>query len=141
SGRAQRRASARTTSLNSDFAAPLRLGSASSSATPASVGSQPPSSSSAAGVCPARASNWSERRESRPSAEAMALTTARRGYAGRYIGRLAWYALLGLFAASLGQVVGVALSLPEPLMIGDVNVLAASAPAVLLLSVARARGF
>jgi hypothetical protein len=48
---------------------------------------------------------------------------------GRDISRLAWYALVGLFAASLGQVVGTAVSLPNPLSIGDVNVLAASVAA------------
>jgi hypothetical protein len=45
---------------------------------------------------------------------------------GRDVTRLAWYALLGLFAASLSQVVAMAVSLPRPLMIGDVNLAAAS---------------
>jgi hypothetical protein len=56
---------------------------------------------------------------------------------GRDISRLAWYALLGLFAASLGQVVGMAMSLPNPLAIGDVNVLAASFGACSLVLAAR----
>ena len=56
---------------------------------------------------------------------------------GRDISRLAWYALLGLFAAALGQVVGAALRLPSPLNIGDVNVLVASASACSLLALAR----
>jgi hypothetical protein len=45
---------------------------------------------------------------------------------GRHWSRLAWYAVLGVFAASLGQVVGVAIHAPEAIMIGDVNVLTAS---------------
>ncbi len=46
---------------------------------------------------------------------------------GRRVSRLAWYAALGLFAACLGQVVGATIHAPEPLEIGDLNVLAASA--------------
>ncbi len=45
---------------------------------------------------------------------------------GRDISRLAWYALLGMLAASLGQVVAAAVQAPQPLQIGDVNVMAAS---------------
>jgi len=60
---------------------------------------------------------------------------------GRHLSRLAWYALLGLFAASLAQVVGMAIPLPNPLTIGDVNVLAASVGACSLLVAARAWGF
>jgi hypothetical protein len=56
---------------------------------------------------------------------------------GRDITRLAWYALLGLFAASLGQVVGMAVSLPNPVPIGDVNVLAASVGACGVVLAAR----
>jgi hypothetical protein len=60
---------------------------------------------------------------------------------GRHLWRLPWYALLGLFAASLGQVVGTAIPIPKPLMIGEVNVLAASLGACSLLLVARMWGF
>src|ERR671933_137593 len=45
---------------------------------------------------------------------------------GRRASRLPWYAVLGMFAAGLGQVVGAALQAPQPLKIGDLNVLAAS---------------
>jgi hypothetical protein len=45
---------------------------------------------------------------------------------GRHWSRLAWYAVVGIFAASLGQVLGVAVGAPAPLTIGDLNVLAAS---------------
>jgi hypothetical protein len=56
---------------------------------------------------------------------------------GRDLSRLAWYALVGLFAASLGQVVGVAVAAPNPIPIGDVNVLAASLGACALILAAR----
>ncbi len=59
---------------------------------------------------------------------------------GRHLSRITWYALLGLFAASLGQVVGMAVSVPNPLPIGDVNVLAASAGACLVVLLARLWG-
>jgi hypothetical protein len=59
---------------------------------------------------------------------------------GTHVSRLTWYALLGLFAASLGQVVATATSAPNPLTIGDVNVLAASLGACLIVVVARLRG-
>lgn len=59
---------------------------------------------------------------------------------GRDLSRLAWYALLGLFAAGLGQVVGTALRTPNPLNIGDVNVLAASASACCVVLAARVFG-
>jgi hypothetical protein len=59
---------------------------------------------------------------------------------GRHLSRIAWYALLGLFAASLGQVVGMAISAPNPLAIGDVNVLAASAAACSVVLLARVWG-
>ena len=45
---------------------------------------------------------------------------------GRDVSRLAWYALLGLLAASLGQVVAAAVQVPRPLQIGDVNVMVTS---------------
>lgn len=59
---------------------------------------------------------------------------------GRHVSRLAWYAVLGVFAASLGQVVGMAIQAPEPLKIGDVNVLAASLGACSVVLMARLRG-
>ena len=59
---------------------------------------------------------------------------------GRNISRLAWYAVLGMFAAGLGQVVGSAVQVPEPLKIGDVNVVATSAGAWGVVLAARLRG-
>jgi len=59
---------------------------------------------------------------------------------GRHLSRITWYALLGLFAASLGQVVATALALPNPLPIGDLNVVAASSGAWLVVLLARLRG-
>jgi hypothetical protein len=59
---------------------------------------------------------------------------------GRHVSRLAWYAVLGMFAASLGQVVSMAIQAPEPLKIGDVNVLAASVGACSVVLTARLRG-
>jgi len=53
---------------------------------------------------------------------------------------LAWYAVLGIFAASLAQVVGGAIGAPQPLMIGDLNVLTASAGASGLVLAARLGG-
>jgi hypothetical protein len=59
---------------------------------------------------------------------------------GRQLSRVTWYALLGLFAASLGQVVSTALSAPNPLPIGDLNVLAASLGAWSIVLLARLWG-
>jgi hypothetical protein len=59
---------------------------------------------------------------------------------GRHLSRLAWYAVLGMFAASLGQVVATAIQAPEPLKIGDLNVMAASLAACSVVLVARLRG-
>jgi hypothetical protein len=59
---------------------------------------------------------------------------------GQHLSRITWYALLGLFAASLGQVVAAALSLPNPLPIGDLNVVCASLGAWLVVLLARLRG-
>ena len=59
---------------------------------------------------------------------------------GRDVGGLGWYVLLGIFAAGLGQVVGSALSVPVPLQIGEVNVLATSMGAWMVLVAARAGG-
>jgi hypothetical protein len=59
---------------------------------------------------------------------------------GRGASRLPWYALLGIFAAGLGQVVGSAVHAPDPLQIGDVNVLASSAGTWGVVVAARLRG-
>jgi hypothetical protein len=59
---------------------------------------------------------------------------------GRALSRVTWYALLGLFAASLGQVVASVLPVPNPLPIGDLNVLAASLAAWLVVLLARLWG-
>jgi hypothetical protein len=59
---------------------------------------------------------------------------------GTHWTRVGWYAILGIFAASLGQVVGVAINAPEPLKIGDLNVLAASLGACSVALAARVRG-
>lgn len=56
---------------------------------------------------------------------------------GRDVARLAWYALLGMLAASLGQVVATAVRAPQPLQIGDVNVMAASVGACGVVLAAR----
>ena len=61
-------------------------------------------------------------------------------FVGRSFWRLTWYALVGLFAASLAQVVAMATSAPNPLSIGDVNVLAASLGACALVLFARVWG-
>ena len=60
---------------------------------------------------------------------------------GRHLSRVTWYALLGLFAASLGQVAGTALSLPDPLPIGDVNLLVVSVAACGVVLAGRVCGF
>jgi hypothetical protein len=59
---------------------------------------------------------------------------------GKHWSRLAWYAVLGIFAASLGQVVGTAVHAPEPLKIGDLNVMVASLGACGVVLAARVRG-
>ena len=56
---------------------------------------------------------------------------------GRHWSRLAWYAVLGILAASLGQVVAATVQAPRPLPIGDVNVAAASLAACGILLFAR----
>jgi len=56
---------------------------------------------------------------------------------GRDVSRLAWYALLGMLAAGLGQVVAAAVQVPQPLQIGDVNVMAASVGACSVVLAAR----
>jgi hypothetical protein len=59
---------------------------------------------------------------------------------GKHWSRLAWYAVLGIFAASLGQVVGSAIQAPEPIKIGDLNVLVASLGACSVVLGARLGG-
>jgi hypothetical protein len=59
---------------------------------------------------------------------------------GRHLSRITWYALIGVFAAGLSQVAGTAVSAPNPLNIGDVNVFAASLGACLVVGVARLCG-
>src|SRR5437867_1307233 len=59
---------------------------------------------------------------------------------GRHWSKLAWYAVLGIFAASLAQVVGGAIGAAQPLMVGDLNVLTASAGASGLVLAARLGG-
>ncbi len=60
---------------------------------------------------------------------------------GRHFWRITWYALIGLFAASLGQVVGIALAMPNPVPIGDLNLLAVSLGAWGAVGLARVFGF
>lgn len=59
---------------------------------------------------------------------------------GRHWSRLAWYAIIGIFAAALGQVVSTALGAPEPLAIGDLRVVAASLAASGVILSARLSG-
>jgi hypothetical protein len=56
---------------------------------------------------------------------------------GRRVVHLPLYALLGALAGGLGQVVGTAVRAPQPLTIGDVNVLAASVGAWCVVLVVR----
>lgn len=59
---------------------------------------------------------------------------------GRRVRHLGWYVVLGALAAGLGQVFGDAMQAPVPLKIGDLNVLAASVGAWLVVLVARLAG-
>jgi hypothetical protein len=59
---------------------------------------------------------------------------------GRRVSRLGWYVVLGALAAGLGQVFGAALEAPEPVKIGELNVLAASLAAWVIVLVARLAG-
>jgi len=59
---------------------------------------------------------------------------------GSHLSRLAWYVVLGIFAAGLGQVVGGVTGVPEPLKIGDVNVLSTSVGAWVVIVSARLAG-
>ncbi len=55
---------------------------------------------------------------------------------GRRVAHLAWYAILGMLAAGLGQLLATTIEAPAPIRIGELNVLAASLAvwAVLLLT-------
>ena len=59
---------------------------------------------------------------------------------GRRVSRLGWYVGLGALAGGLGQVFGAALEAPEPVRIGELNVLAASVAAWVIVLVARLAG-
>ena len=59
---------------------------------------------------------------------------------GRRLSHLGWYIVLGALAAGLGQVFGAALEAPDPVKIGDLNVLAASVAAWVIVLVARLAG-
>jgi small-conductance mechanosensitive channel len=56
---------------------------------------------------------------------------------GRHVSHLGWYVVLGALAAGLGQVFGDALQAPEPVKIGELNLLAASLGAWVVVLVAR----
>ena len=59
---------------------------------------------------------------------------------GKHWSRLAWYAVLGILAACLGQAVAAAIDAPGPVRIGDLNVLAASIGACSVVLGARLGG-
>ena len=59
---------------------------------------------------------------------------------GHRLSHLGWYVVLGALAAGLGQIFGVALQAPEPLKIGELNLLAASLGAWVVVLVARLAG-
>ncbi len=59
---------------------------------------------------------------------------------GQRITHLPWYVVLGALAGGLGQVFGSAVQAPSPVEIGELNLLAASAGAWVLLLVARLAG-
>jgi hypothetical protein len=59
---------------------------------------------------------------------------------GRRLSHLGWYIVLGALAAGLGQVFGSALEAPDPVKIGDLNVLAASVAAWVIVLGARLAG-
>ena len=59
---------------------------------------------------------------------------------GKHWSRLPWYAVLGMFAAALGQVVGAAVNAPAPLKIGDLNLVVASLGACSVVLSARLGG-
>jgi hypothetical protein len=59
---------------------------------------------------------------------------------GKRIRHLGWYVAIGSLAASVGQVVGLAVQAPAPVQIGDLNVLFVSAAAWIVLSAAKVAG-
>jgi hypothetical protein len=59
---------------------------------------------------------------------------------GRRIAHLAWYAAIGALAAGVGQVFGAAIQAPEPVRIGELNVIAASSAVWVVLVPARLAG-
>jgi hypothetical protein len=59
---------------------------------------------------------------------------------GRQIRHLSWYAGIGILAAAVGQVFSLAIQAPEPIRIGELNVLSASASTWLVLIAARIGG-
>ena len=56
---------------------------------------------------------------------------------GRRVSHLGWYVVLGAIGSGLGQAVASAAGAPEPLKIGEVNVLPASLAAWFVTLVAR----
>jgi hypothetical protein len=59
---------------------------------------------------------------------------------GRRLGSLPWYVVIGSLAGGLGQIFAQALGAPVPLAIGELNVVAASVAALLVLVGARIAG-
>lgn len=59
---------------------------------------------------------------------------------GRRPRHLGWYAGIGVLAAAVGQVLSLAMQPPEPLRIGELNVVSASAAAWVVLVAARIGG-
>ncbi len=59
---------------------------------------------------------------------------------GRRVVYLAWYVVLGALAAAIGQVAAEGIALPAPIQIGEVNLLAASLAAWLVVAGARLKG-
>jgi hypothetical protein len=59
---------------------------------------------------------------------------------GKRLRHVGWYVAIGALAASIGQVVGLAVQAPAPVQIGDLNVLFASAAAWVVLSAAKVAG-
>ncbi len=59
---------------------------------------------------------------------------------GTHWSRLVWYAVLGIFAAALAQVVGQAVQAPAPITMGDLNLLVASLGACGVVLAARVGG-
>jgi hypothetical protein len=59
---------------------------------------------------------------------------------GRHMAHLGWYAVIGALAAGIGQVFGAAIQAPEPVRIGELNVVAASGAVWVVLVPARLIG-